>query len=182
VDEAHSTGCFGTKGSGLADMLGLRASTLATVHTGGKALGVPGAYVCCSLLLKELLINRCRPLIFTTALPPLIGAWWLEAIKRVQADSAGRKCLHQNSQLFRLGLLEQGVDTAGENYIVPVIVGDDVRAVGAAAKLQEQGFDIRAIRPPTVPEGTARLRISIHADHDADMLQRVAAAVLEAVK
>src|SRR5262249_43276260 len=76
VDEAHATGCFGPRGSGLVDAAGLRGEVLATVHTGGKALGVVGAYVCGSARLKELLVNRCRHLIFTTALPPAVGAWW----------------------------------------------------------------------------------------------------------
>jgi 8-amino-7-oxononanoate synthase len=179
VDEAHATGCFGKDGSGLVDALGLRSNILATVHTGGKALGVPGAYVCCSAVLKQILVNRCRPFIFTTALPPLIGAWWLRALERVKADAAGRRRLHDNVWLFRQELRTRGVNAPGEHFIVPVMLGEDGRAVQAAARLQEKGFDIRAIRPPTIPEGTARLRISIHADHDADTLRRVAAAIAE---
>src|SRR2546428_10277688 len=89
VDEAHATGCFGPTGSGCVDAAGLRGRVLATVHAGGKALGVAGAYVCGSALLRELLINRCRHLIFTTALPPVMGAWWLDALSRVRADHAG---------------------------------------------------------------------------------------------
>jgi 8-amino-7-oxononanoate synthase len=179
VDEAHATGCFGPEGSGLVDAFDLRSRVLATVHTGGKALGVPGAYICCSAVLKEFLINRCRHLIFTTALPPQVGAWWLEALARVRADDDGRKRLHANAALFRAELQNHAIKTSGEHYIVPVVIGDDSKAVWAAARLQEAGFDIRAIRPPTVPEGTARLRISIHADHDADTLRRAAATVAE---
>jgi len=181
VDEAHTTGCFGPEGSGLVDALGLRSHVLATVHTGGKALGVPGAYVCGSALLKQLLVNRCRHFLFTTALPPLVGAWWLEALERVRRDDAGRQRLHDNARLLRAGLQERGVQALGADYIVPVILGDDSRALAAAGRLQTNGFDIRAIRPPTVPDGTSRLRISIHADHEADTLRAAAAAIAEAV-
>jgi 8-amino-7-oxononanoate synthase len=179
LDEAHATGCFGPDGSGLVDALKLRSETLATVHTGGKALGVPGAYICCSALMKQVLINRCRQFIFTTALPPLIGAWWLNALNRVKADEAGRRRLHDNARLFRQELGKRGVQPRGEQYIVPVLLGQDSKAVQAATRLQEKGFDIRPIRPPTIPEGTSRLRISIHADHDSDTLCRAAAAVAE---
>jgi 8-amino-7-oxononanoate synthase len=181
VDEAHTTGCFGAEGSGLVDELGLRSRVLATVHTGGKALGVPGAYICCSALLKEVLINRCRHLLYTTALPPQVGAWWLEALARVRCDNTRRRRLHDNACLFREELQARQLTALGAHYIVPVVLGQDERAVRAAASLQSGGFDVRAIRPPSVPEGTARLRISIHADHDADTLRRAAAAVAEVV-
>jgi 8-amino-7-oxononanoate synthase len=179
VDEAHSTGCFGSEGSGLVDALGLRSRVLATVHTGGKALAVPGAYICCSALLKEYLVNRCRHLLYTTALPPQVGAWWLEALEHVRTDTVQRQRLHDNARLFRQELEGRGVAALGRDYIVPVVLGDDAHALQAALALQGAGFDIRAIRPPTVPDGTARLRISIHADHDADTLRRAAAAVAE---
>jgi 8-amino-7-oxononanoate synthase len=180
VDEAHATGCFGPQGSGLVDQLGLRGRVLATVHTGGKALGVPGAYVCGSDLLKQILINRCRHFIFTTALPPLVASWWLDTLGRVRHDDEGRARLHANALLFRGALRENGIDAPGDHYIVPVLLGDDRRATVAAERLQQRGFDIRAIRPPTVPIGTSRLRVSIHADHDPDILKRAAAAVAEA--
>ena len=179
IDEAHATGCFGTSGQGMIDHAGLRdrIPILATIHTGGKALGVPGAYICCSHLLKEYLINRCRHFIFTTALPPLVGQWWLDALTKVQNDEAGRAALHRNAELFRGALIKQGIEARGRNYIVPIILGQDDVAVRAAQALQEQGFDVRAIRPPTVPPGTARLRISIHADHDRTTLVALAEAL-----
>jgi 8-amino-7-oxononanoate synthase len=179
VDEAHATGCFGATGAGLVDALGLRERVLATVHTGGKALGVPGAYVAGSRTLKELLVNRCRQFIFTTALPPMIAAWWLEALPRVQADHAARERLHSNARALRANLARWGVEAAGEHYIVPVRIGQDARAVAVAERLQQQGYDIRAIRPPTVPENTARLRISVHADHDLAQLEAAAWAIAE---
>ena len=93
VDEAHSTGCFGPRGPGCVAAAGVRDRVLATVHTGGKALGLPGAYLCGSALLKEYLTNRCRHLIFTTALPPAVGAWWCGASPRCRPTTrAGRSC------------------------------------------------------------------------------------------
>jgi 8-amino-7-oxononanoate synthase len=182
VDEAHSTGCFGENGSGVVDQLQMRSRVLATVHTGGKGLGVTGAYVCCSPLLRDYLINRCRHLIFTTALPPAIGSWWLQAIPRVEHDITGRQQLHANARRFRSALAERGVPMLGDTYIVPVILGEDTPAVAAATRLQARGYDIRAIRPPSVPPGTARLRISIHADHESMLLDELAEHVAEAIR
>jgi 8-amino-7-oxononanoate synthase len=179
VDEAHSTGCFGPAGSGCVDAAGLRARVLATMHTGGKALAVAGGYVCGSVLLKELLINRCRHFIFTTALPAAIGAWWLDALSRVRADDAGRAALHQAAATFRTRLAHHGVSALGGHYIVPIVLGEDNHAVQAAGRLQNAGWDIRAIRPPSVPPGSARLRISIHADHLEETLAAAVAAVAE---
>jgi 8-amino-7-oxononanoate synthase len=181
VDEAHSTGCFGQAGSGCVDEAGLRARVLATVHTGGKALGVAGAYVCGPALLKELLINRCRHFIFTTALPPAIGAWWLEALIRVRTDHAGRAALHEATATFRKQLSSHGVPARGDDYIIPIVLGADRHALQAANSLRAAGWDIRAIRPPSVPSGSARLRISIHADHTHEMLVAAAAAVADEV-
>ncbi len=182
VDEAHATGCFGPAGSGRVDELGLRGKVLATIHTGGKALGVPGAYIGGSGQLKEYLVNRCRQLIFTTAPAPAIGAWWQEALRRTQADDAGRRSLCDNTALFRSVLTQCGVAALGSDYIVPILLGDDARVVGVANRLQEQGFDIRAIRPPTVPSGTARLRVCIHANHEPKTLQDAAAAIAAAIR
>ena len=181
VDEAHATGCFGSTGSGLVDSLGLRSQVLATVHTGGKALGVPGAYVLGSTLLREFLVNRCRQLLFTTALPPLIAAWWYGAIDRALDDDAGRSRLHTNAASFRKALDRNGVARRRLHR------ADHPRStmparVAAAERLQAAGFDVRAIRPPTVPVGTARLRISIHADHEPALLDALAEHVAAAVR
>ena len=181
VDEAHSTGCFGPTGSGCVDVAGLRPRVLASVHTGGKALALPGAYIAGSGLLKEYLTNRCRHLIFTTALPPAVGAWWAAGIPRVQNDLERRERLHVNAARFRSELAARGVAPRGTEYGVPVVVGDDPRAVAAAARVRGEGFDVRAIRPPSVPAGTARLRISVHADHDPAVLSRLAAALADAL-
>jgi 8-amino-7-oxononanoate synthase len=182
VDEAHSTGCFGPRGSGWANGQDVRNRVFATIHTGGKALGLPGAYICGSKLLKELLINKCRHLIFTTALPAIVGAWWLDRIPSVQADDEARQRLRHYSAQFRGRLSNYGITPPGLFYVVPVIVGEDVAAVRAAERLQEWGYDVRAIRPPSVPQGTSRLRISIHADHDPAVLAQLADHVARALQ
>jgi 8-amino-7-oxononanoate synthase len=182
VDEAHSTGCFGRTGSGYVDEAGLRGRVLATMHTGGKALGVAGAYLCGPGALREVLINRCRHFIFTTALPPAVGAWWLERLPQVAADHAGRAALHEAAALFRAELARRGWPVPDGRYIVPVVLGTEEQALRAAGRLREAGFDIRAVRPPSVPAGTARLRISVHADHPPDTLRAAAAAVVEACR
>src|SRR5262245_50203297 len=179
VDEAHATGCYGPRGSGCVDDAGLRSRVLASVHTGGKALALPGAYIAGSRLLKEYLTNRCRHLIFTTALPPALGGWWSAGVPRVQADKSRRQRLHEIASLFRSEMAARGAMAGGTEYIVPIVIGDDVRAVAAAARLREQGFDVRAIRPPSVPSGTARLRISIHADHEPAVVVRLAESVTD---
>ncbi len=181
VDEAHSTGCFGPAGSGCVDAAGLRGRVLATVHTGGKALGVCGAYICGSAALRELLINRCRHFVFTTALPPAVGLWWRETLARVAVDDAGRARLHRAAALFRTELARHGIPVPGGHYIVPIVLGSDRRAVEVARRLREAGWDIRPVRPPSVPAGGARLRISIHADHAPELLVAAAAAVAQEI-
>ena len=177
VDEAHSTGCFGPRGAGCVDEQGLRSRVLATLHTGGKALGVAGAYICGPSKLRDLMINRCRHLIFTTALPPVVACWWLDAIGQVRADDEGRRLLHNNAAFFRQELARHGVRASGEHYIAPLILGEDERTAQAAQRLQAAGWDVRAVRPPTVPQDTSRLRISVHADHSREALAALAEAL-----
>ncbi|MSU76829.1 MAG: 8-amino-7-oxononanoate synthase [Gemmataceae bacterium] len=181
VDEAHATGCFGEHGGGLVDAAGLRGRILASVHTGGKALAVPGAYIVGLSLLKDLLVNRCRHLIFTTALPPQIGGWWLEMLDRVPGDQPTRDRLHANVRAFREAAESVKIRIGGNAYIATVPIGDDADAMRAATRLQSLGYDIRAIRPPTVPIGTARLRISIHADHEEATLRELASVLPESL-
>jgi 8-amino-7-oxononanoate synthase len=181
VDEAHATGCFGATGSGLVDQTGVRGQVLATVHTGGKALGVPGAYVVGSAALKEMLVNRCRHLIFTTALAPVIGRWWLQVLEEVATDHGARARLCEAAQAFRAILGAHGVRCRGDHFIVPRVLGEDAHAVNVAREMQAAGYDVRAIRPPTVPNGTARIRMSIHANHNRQTLLDAATALAELV-
>ncbi|HLW65423.1 MAG TPA: 8-amino-7-oxononanoate synthase [Gemmataceae bacterium] len=180
VDEAHATGCFGANGCGRVEPA-WRERIPATVHTGGKALAVPGAYVCGSQLLRDLLVNRCRHFIFTTAMAAAIGGWWLEMLEHVTGDEVKRAALHRNANLFRAELSRHRIEAGGNDYIVPIILGDDARTMQAARKLQAKGLDIRGIRPPSVPAGTARLRVSIHAVHDESTLRFAAAEIARVV-
>lgn len=182
VDEAHSTGCFNSTGSGLIDQLGIRSRVLASMHTGGKGLGVSGAYLACTNLLRSYLINKCRHLIFTTALPPVLGVAWRHMLPVVQADHEGRELLRRNASIFRQELNSFGIKPLGEYYITPIVIGDDKPAVAIAQEMQRQGYDVRAIRPPTVAPGTSRLRISIHADHQPDTLIQFARALADALR
>ena len=182
VDEAHTTGCYNKNGSGCVDAVGVRERILASVHTGGKALGVMGAYIAGSRLLKDYLINRCRHLIFTTALPPICGAWWLTMLDRIDSDIDTRNRLRENAQCFRTILSDNGISPIGTEYVIPIILGDNTTAMNAARKLQQRGYDMRAIRPPSVPPGTSRIRISIHADMPLPLIEEAAHAVVDVIR
>ncbi len=178
VDEAHAIGVFGPGGRGAVAEAGLASRVFATVCTCGKALASSGAFVCGSETLRQFLINRARTFIFSTALPPYFAAhvragWELAA----QADSA-RARLAANSRLLREDLRARDFDLLGsESQIVPVVLGENERAVAVAEQLRAAGFGVRAIRPPTVPAGTARLRLSITARHSEVVLRELAAAI-----
>ena len=159
------------------------SGNLITIHTCGKALGVAGGLVCASGDIIDMLINTARPFIYSTAPPPLQAVLVREALKLVQSEGGRekRRSLHSVCGYAKLNirriqgpsLVEGNVAMEGQaSQIVPVILGDDNRAVFVAGALQKAGFDIRAIRPPTVPEGTARLRLSLNADLDTKTLDR----------
>ncbi len=167
IDEAHATGVYGEGGRGLAHRLEGRENVI-TLHTCGKALGVFGALACMPRALRDFLVNRCRPFIFATAPSPLLTACVRAALHIVEAADDRRAALaarvaRAGAELRRLC----GREPSG-TQILPIIVGPDGRAVALAARMQAHGYDIRAIRPPTVPEGTARLRIALtlHASED----------------
>jgi 8-amino-7-oxononanoate synthase len=166
VDEAHATGVFGPQGRGLAAEAEASSAQpiLAVVHTCGKALAGVGAFISCSQTLKQYLINRARTFIFSTALPPYVAAQMRAAIPIVAAANSQRAHLAGLGKHLRDRLQAAGFDTAqSDSQIVPVLLGTNERAVQFAAKLCDAGFAVRAIRPPTVPQGTARLRLSLHA-------------------
>ncbi|MTI02281.1 8-amino-7-oxononanoate synthase [Roseibium sp. RKSG952] len=158
VDEAHATGVFGAQGQGLAH--GLDAEVL-TLHTCGKGLGVSGGLICGPKPMIDTLINRARPFIFATAPSPFDAALVRAAIKALQESHAltihARDLMaHAHSEAQRLGGLG-----GFHSQIMPVIIGADEPTMRRAEQLQELGFDVRGIRPPTVPRGTSRLRVSI---------------------
>lgn len=161
VDEAHATGVYGPRGSGRVEELGLREGVLATVHTGGKALGSGGAWVAGPAVLRETLINRARTFIFSTAPLPVLAAALHAGLDVVLAEPERRAEVHRKAALLRGTLIEAGADVCGSaSAIVPVIVGENEAALALAEGLLGAGFDARAVRPPTVPPGTARLRVT----------------------
>ena len=178
VDEAHATAVHGPNGRGIsADIGDIRndANIVARVHTCGKALACAGAFVCGSANLKDHLVNHARSFIFTTALPPYMAAQIHAALTLARGMDAERSALQRNAESLRSALRAQGWDTgASSTQIVPVIVGENEEALAAADFLQHEGFAVRAIRPPTVPQGTARLRFSLTAAIAPEDLVRLA--------
>jgi len=182
VDEAHGTGVFGANGAGVVAKLGLASRVLIQMGTLGKALGGFGAYVAGSRELCDLLINRCRSFIFTTSLPPAVMAMALAAIDLVQSEPQRREALQRNCQKLKKGLSRLGFELGrSESPILPLIVGDAARCMALSAALLERGVFAQGIRPPTVPVGTSRLRITSMATHSDAQIDR-ALNVFEEVK
>jgi 8-amino-7-oxononanoate synthase len=177
VDEAHATGLLGSHGAGLAQHQGVHGRIPLVMGTLGKALGSFGAFVCCEASLRTHLLNSARGFIFSTALPPPVVAAALEGLRLAQAEPWRRERALALAERLRLALGQPSQPSA----IVPVPIGEDTAAVHLAQTLQAQGFDVRAVRPPTVPEGTARLRITTGAhltDAEIDGLLRALSASL----
>jgi len=169
VDEAHATGVFGPGGRGLAAQLEGRGNVVA-LHTCGKALGASGALLSLPAVLADYLVNRARGFIYSTAPSPLMAAAVREALRIVADEPSRRSRLAElvgfaGEELHR----QLGVTPSG-SQILPVMIGDNARSLKIAARLQQGGFDVRAIRPPTVPEGTARLRIAITLNVDESQI------------
>jgi len=180
VDEAHAAGVFGPAGAGLVAALGLTSRVDIHMGTLGKALGSFGAYVAGSRRLVDHLVNRARSFIFTTGLPPSAAAAAgaaLDVIAREPERAAG---LLERARALGERLRRAGLDVPNvESQILPVMVGDARAAVTAASALLERGYYVAAIRPPTVPPGTSRLRLSLMATHTAGHIDGVAAQLVE---
>ena len=168
VDEAHSVGLYGERGSGLAG-----DGVFLSVNPAGKALGVAGAFVAGPAWAIEYLEQRARPFIFSTAAPPAVAAALDASLDVIAAEPERRERVRALSRYLRELLTRSGIAVpAGDSPIVPVIIGENERAVAVAEALQQAGFDVRAIRPPTVPPGTARLRISVNVGLSEEILDR----------
>lgn len=179
ADEAHATGVYGMGGRGLVAALPSRDHII-SLHTCGKALGVEGALLCGPAILREFMINRARGLIFSTAPSPLIAAV-VRAALRISADGNGlREELQSRIDAASALLAPLGARCHG-SPIVPLVLGGDVRTMAVAARVQAAGFDVRGIRPPTVPEGTSRLRIVITRNAGLDDIAALADALLQAM-
>jgi 8-amino-7-oxononanoate synthase len=181
VDEAHGTGVYGDGGRGLTSRFGA-PQNLIVVPTCGKALGAAGALVTTPRVLHDFLINRSRSFIFTTAPSPLMAVAVREALSILQEEPERQRRLADLVAFANREIQQQGGRPSG-SQILPYIVGDNARTMALAAALQARGFDIRGIRPPTVPPGTARLQISLTLNVDeADVRAMLGALPEEATR
>ncbi len=179
VDEAHATGVLGGRGQGLCAFDGVEPD----LHVGtlSKSLGGFGAYVCGSAATRELLLNQARSLVFSTSLPAALCAAAEEALLAVQAPTRRASLWSRIHQLAE-GLTRLGLPARPDSAVFTVMLGEPAQAMAASARLREQGLLVKAIRPPTVPEGTSRLRIAVsaaHSEEDVELLLRALAPVSE---
>ena len=167
LDLAHSAGVY--------DIRYESSSRIVTrTITGGKALGASGGLICTSNECAELLINQGRPFVFTTAVDPVTCAALLKSMQLIEQNPKVRDSLHNNTSYFREKLAHFKVEVRGESPIIPIIIGDSLKAMEVAEKMQHKGYDVRAVRPPTVPEGSSRLRVVIHSSHNKKDLKSLA--------
>jgi 8-amino-7-oxononanoate synthase len=180
IDEAHATGVLGAKGMGLC--AGGISDNELIMGTCGKAFGSYGAYVACSHSMKEYLVNFCSGLIYATALPPQVLGAIDAALDLVPEMDVERKHLVYCSDNFRSMLQDKEIDTGlSSTQIIPVIIGSDKETLTVAHELEEKGFLVGAIRPPTVPEGSGRLRVTLSAVHTKEQVESLGRAVIESV-
>ena len=163
IDEAHAIGVRGKRGLGIAEEQGCLADIDFLCGTFGKALASVGAYVVCSRLMHDYLVNRMRTLIFTTALPPLNVAWTKFVFSRLDGWEDRRIRLASMAEKVRGAVRQAGYPCPSESHIVPLVVGESEKTVLKAAEMQRKGFYVLPVRPPTVPAGTSRLRLSLTA-------------------
>ncbi|MBI5893473.1 MAG: 8-amino-7-oxononanoate synthase [Deltaproteobacteria bacterium] len=181
IDDAHGTGVLGKNGRGTLEHLGIKNKDIIQMGTFGKAIGTFGAYAAGSKKLIDYLINKARPFIYTTALPPAICSASISAIDIIEKQPQIRKDLWDRVRYFIKGLKDAGIETSGETQIIPIIIGNAKKAVDISKKLFEKGVFVQAIRPPAVPEGTARLRITLMANHSWDDLEYALETIKETV-
>ncbi len=166
VDEAHGLGVFGREGKGAVEHFGLEGKIDIQMGTFSKAVGSFGAYACGSKDLVDFFINEARSLIYTTGLPPSVAAASLKGIEIIESEPERRKQLWDNTRYVLSALQEMGFDTlVTESPIIPIVVKDADLAVRFSRELLEKGIFVSAIRPPTVPQGTSRLRLTVTAAH-----------------
>ncbi|MFA5104571.1 MAG: 8-amino-7-oxononanoate synthase [Candidatus Margulisiibacteriota bacterium] len=181
VDEAHATGIFGKNGSGIVEELGLSDEVELIMGTFSKALGSCGAYIACSKKIRQYLINSCRSFIYSTALPPAVVACNLRSMELVKKEPQRRKKLLENAEYFGGILAEKGFVTPGcggfktrrYTQIIPLIMGENSRAISLSERLKASGIWALPIRYPTVPKGQARVRFSVNWGHMEQMLDKV---------
>jgi 8-amino-7-oxononanoate synthase len=181
VDDAHAVGVVGANARGTVEQLGVAGDVDILVGTLGKAFGAAGAFVVGPKVLRDFLINRARAFIFSTGPMPAQAAAARAALRVVSVDSALRARVPANAHRVRAGLNARGIETLGEqdSHIVPIVVGDAARTMAVGAALAERGFLVGAVRPPTVPEGTSRLRLTVSAAHTNEQIDSLCQAAAE---
>ena len=162
VDEAHAIGVRGQQGLGCAEQYGVIDAIDFLVGTFGKAVASVGGYLICDPIIRDYLINRMRPLIFSTAQPPICMAWTQFMLNQIVHMQAQRQHLAALSQSIQQGIQAKGFACPSTSQIVPVIIGDSTATVSKAQQLQTAGFYVMPVRPPTVPQGSSRLRICLN--------------------
>lgn len=172
VDEAHATGVFGRHGAGVVEEEGLQGKIDVIMGTFSKALGGFGAYVATSKRMVDYLINTCRGFIYSTALPASIIASNIASIVVVKEEPQRREILLELAEYLRQALRERGFQVRGSSQIIPIITGDNFRTVEFSKRLQEKGYWVLPVRPPTVPTGEGRLRLSLTFYHTKETIQR----------
>ncbi|MBI3752795.1 MAG: 8-amino-7-oxononanoate synthase [Deltaproteobacteria bacterium] len=183
ADDAHATGVLGINGRGALEHFDIENSNIIQMGTLGKALGSFGAYAAGSRKLIDYLINKARPFIYTTSLPPAVCAASIAAIDIVENEPHLRRNLWDRIAYFRAGLQEAGIDTMkSETQIIPILVRDADRAVKLSRNLLEKGVFVQAIRPPTVPESASRMRVTLMANHSWDDLKYALGVIKELAK
>jgi len=173
VDEAHAIGVLGEKGLGLCEKENLTDHIDFIIGTFGKAVASQGAFLVCDSVIRDFLINTTRPLIFTTALPSFSLEWTICSLQHIITMTAEREKLTLLSRYFREQLESLELKTIGDSQIVPLILGENKAVVALSDYLQANHIFVLPVRPPTVPEGTARLRFSINAQMDQDDIDHV---------
>jgi len=180
VDEAHATGVFGPNGGGVIQEDGVGREVDLAMGTFSKALGSYGAYIACSSLLREYLINRARSFIFSTGLPPAVAGASLAAVRLLETEPLLRKELLDNASYFKRCLQDEGLEgTPGPSQIVPVIIGSSQVVLKVAMECRRRGVYAAAVRPPTVPEGSARIRFSVTLHLTRPELAKTAGLIME---
>ncbi len=179
IDEAHGVGLYGESGLGKVEATGQLANVDLLVGTFGKAWASVGAFVCCSEVIRKYLINRSRSLIFTTGLPPVTLNWNRFVFEKSLAMHTERLHLQSLSGKLRAALSRLGVAQENSSNIIPIPKGDDQKALLQATEMQKQGYLILPIRPPAVPEGTARFRLSLCANMQWQDLQKLGRQLLK---
>jgi 7-keto-8-aminopelargonate synthetase-like enzyme len=175
VDEAHGTGCLGPGGRGAVHEAGVEGEVDVVIGTLGKALGAYGAYAACDQSMAQLLLNTARPFIYSTAPAPPVAAGALAALELLGDQPQRAERLQANAAALRDELAREGFDVSGSTtQIVPLVVGDAHQAMRMCELALEGGVFAQAIRPPTVPEGTSRLRLAVMASHTREELREAA--------